>query len=160
MRLVLSIMEVVINSRAVRFNSESGEIFMQYRNTGEWRPVKLSATRDPRYLTVWITDRYYYYHRVIYKFYNPDWDINCDPGYVIDHKDTNQSNNEYSNLRRITIQQNAFNTNARGTRFHKSLKKWQAQIKLNGKEIHLGLFVLEEDAHQAYLAAKLIYHII
>jgi hypothetical protein len=152
-------MEAVINSRVVRFNPESGEIFMQYRNTGEWRPIKISES-NTIYLRVFITDKHYLYHRVVYKFYNPDWNMDCDPGYVIDHKDTNKKNNEYSNLRRITKQQNEFNTNARGTYFDKSRNKWRAQIRLNGKNIYLGRFVLEEDAHQAYLAAKLIYHII
>ena len=38
------------------------------------------------------------------------------------------------------------------------IKKWHAQIKLNGKSIHLGYFDKEEDAKNAYLKAKLIYH--
>ena len=152
-------MEAVINGREVRFNPASREIFMQYRNTGEWRPIKLSKS-NRIYLRVFITDRHYLYHRVIYKMYNPAWDIDCDAGYVIDHKDTNKLNNKYSNLRRITKQQNEFNTNARGTYFDKSRNKWRASIRLTGKDKFLGRFVLEEDAHQAYLAAKLIYHII
>ena len=152
-------MEAVINSREVRFNPESGEIFMQYRNTGEWRPIKISNS-SIIYLRVFITDRHYLYHRVVYKMYNPEWDIDCDTGFVIDHEDTNKLNNKYSNLRRITKQQNEFNTNARGTYFDKSRNKWRASIRLNGKTIYLGRFVLEEDARNAYLAAKLIHHII
>ena len=31
---------------------------------------------------------------------------------------------------------------------------------VNGKKIHLGLFDTKEDAHNAYLNAKKIYHII
>ena len=34
------------------------------------------------------------------------------------------------------------------------------RIRLNGKDIHLGLFTDESEARQAYLDAKKIYHII
>ena len=38
------------------------------------------------------------------------------------------------------------------------MNKWKAQIRLDGKLKHLGYFVNEEDARNAYLNAKLIYH--
>ena len=36
--------------------------------------------------------------------------------------------------------------------------RYEAQIKVNNKSIHLGSFDKEEDARQAYLDAKKIYH--
>jgi hypothetical protein len=74
----------------------------------------------------------------------------------IDHIDQNKSNNNISNFRPATQQQNSFNTNAKG--YIKRAKKWQAQIMLDGKKIHLGCFNTKEEAHQAYLDAKEIYH--
>jgi hypothetical protein len=37
-----------------------------------------------------------------------------------------------------------------GVSWHKSTKKWQANINLKDKRIYLGLFKTEEDAHKAY----------
>ena len=38
--------------------------------------------------------------------------------------------------------------------------KFHAQIILKKRNIYLGLFSTKENAHNAYLAAKLIYHVI
>lgn len=79
----------------------------------------------------------------------------------IDHKDGNRSNNRICNLREVTYQQNHHNrTTAKGYSFHKRKNKFQSRIKLNGKNIYLGYFNTEEEAHQVYLDAKKIYHII
>ena len=40
-----------------------------------------------------------------------------------------------------------------GVSWHKQGKKWQAQIKINGRRHYLGLFDNEENAHEAYLKA-------
>jgi len=82
------------------------------------------------------------------------------PKQVIDHQDRDKSNNFVSNLRIVTSQQNQFNRNARGYYWNKQMKKWKAQIKLNRKNIYLGLFEKEEDAKKAYEDAKPIHHII
>lgn len=37
--------------------------------------------------------------------------------------------------------------------------RWRGQIVLNGKSKHLGCFATEEEAHEAYLAAKRQIHI-
>lgn len=51
-------------------------------------------------------------------------------------------------------------TNAKGYWWNKRDKKYQAQIKLDGKYIYVGGYDTEEDAHSAYLKAKEQYHII
>jgi hypothetical protein len=79
----------------------------------------------------------------------------------IDHIDGNPLNNSVDNLRIVSHQENHLNrTTAKGYCFHKSHNKFQAQIRLNGKQIYLGRFDKEEDARQSYLNAKLIYHTI
>jgi hypothetical protein len=80
--------------------------------------------------------------------------------YVIDHIDRNKRNNKISNLRSVTSQQNNFNRICRGAFYNKLNKNWRAQIKTNGKTISLGSFKTEEEAIEAYLNAKELYHII
>jgi len=82
-------------------------------------------------------------------------------GMVCDHIDGNPCNNSRSNLREVTHQQNDMNrTRAKGYYWSKAMGKWRAQIQLNGKQIHLGYFDLEEDARAAYERGKAKYHLI
>lgn len=80
------------------------------------------------------------------------------PNNFIDHINRNPSDNRIENLRIVTPQQNTFNTNAKGYYFHKPSQKYLSRIILDGKSIHIGFFENEQDAHEAYLKAKKIYH--
>ena len=83
------------------------------------------------------------------------------PENQIDHIDGNRSNNKIDNLRDVTNQHNQWNrVNAKGYVWSKQHKKFMARVRLNGKNIHIGLFDTTEEAHNAYLEAKKIYHII
>ena len=58
-------------------------------------------------------------------------------------------------------QKNSFNrTTVKGYSFIKRINKFQSQICLDDKRIYLGLFNTEQEAREAYLEAKKIYHII
>jgi hypothetical protein len=77
----------------------------------------------------------------------------------IDHINGNKLDNRIENLREVTNQQNQFNKRkVKG--YYKKNNKFSSEIKLNGKKIKLGCFETKEEAHQAYLNAKKIYHII
>jgi len=84
----------------------------------------------------------------------------------VDHKDTNKLNNSFLNLRLATQSQNMSNrgkqvvntSGYKGVRFHKPTGKWQAYIKVNYKQKHLGLFEFIEDAAFAYNQAALKFH--
>lgn len=79
----------------------------------------------------------------------------------IDHINGVRDDNRIKNLREVTRQQNQHNrTTAKGYSFDKNSKKWCARIGYNKKCIHLGYFDKEEDARDAYLSAKNIYHVI
>jgi hypothetical protein len=89
-------------------------------------------------------------HRVI---------MNPPPNMEIDHINGNRQDNRRCNLRIVTKQQNAFNRpRVKGYSWHKSSNKWQAYICLNGKLQYLGSYSNEQEARDAYLAAKEKHH--
>jgi len=97
---------------------------------------------------------------MLYLARNPGWDIfDCSSSNCIDHINHSRTDNSIENLRVVTNQQNHFNrSNVKGYTWSKRDSKWRAQIMLNQKNKHLGLFEKEEDARAAYLDAKKIYH--
>jgi len=78
----------------------------------------------------------------------------------IDHIDRERTNNNLSNLRIVTNQENNFNQDAKGYYFVKSRNKWGAYIKLNGIAKNLGHFDTEQEAIIARHKAKEKYYII
>ena len=79
------------------------------------------------------------------------------PNFVIDHIDRDKTNNNVSNLRYITQQQNNFNKNAKGYRIMKN--GFSAQIQLNEKK-YSKYFKTEVEAKNWYLEQKSILHVI
>jgi hypothetical protein len=76
---------------------------------------------------------------------------------MIDHKNGIRNDNRIDNLRESNSSHNQQNAvNAKGyTLFN---NKYKAQISSNGNILYLGYYKTEEEAHQAYLDAKKIYH--
>lgn len=79
----------------------------------------------------------------------------------IDHINSIRNDNRILNLRSVTRQQNQWNRlTAKGYTWHKKTEKYSAQIRINNKTINLGYYNTEEEARNAYLNAKQIYHVI
>jgi hypothetical protein len=80
-------------------------------------------------------------------------------GEVVDHISGQTLDNRRCNLRVVSVRTNATNTQRHrnghlaGTTYDKKVKKWKAQIIVDGNNKYLGLFTTKEEAHQAYLQA-------
>ena len=113
-----------------------------------WNPKSLRLIRG--------VGRYTFMHRLI---------LNCKKGEIVDHINHNGLDNRRSNLRIVTIQQNAMNSRPRkgGTSKYKGVclskrdNRWQAKIKFNKNTIWLGSYASEVDAAKAYNQAALKY---
>jgi hypothetical protein len=86
-----------------------------------------------------------------------------DPKVTVDHKDRSGLNCQRYNLRIATRSQNASNTalsanntsGYKGVSYHKARNKWQAQIRINYRNMYLGCFATAEEAARAYDAAAI-----
>ena len=152
-----------IDGRELMINEDdSNDIkILRIRYTPKWIQLAI-GTRTNGYKSIKINEKQKALHRVIYYAHNQDWNIHdSSKNNFIDHIDGDKTNNNISNLRVVTSQQNQFNMrNIKGYTWCKRDKKWRAQIQLNKKGIHLGYFDTEEEARNAYLEAKKKYHII
>jgi hypothetical protein len=160
-----------IDGRDLKIHKENpDDIFMlrTHHNKGKmknpkWNQLKIQ-TNEKGYKLIYVAKKNYRLHRVNYFAWNQDWNIHDNSKKnEIDHiKSTDKldkhQNNNIENLRVVTHQQNLFNTNRKGYYWCKQNQKWHTRIQVNGKQKHLGYFLLEDEARQAYLEAKKIYH--
>ena len=87
-------------------------------------------------------------------------------GMDVDHKNVNPLDNRRENLRVATTQQNQYNKNKnktntsgfKGVSFKKQNQKFVAQIRIDGKNKHLGYFSTAEGAHECYKRAAIQHH--
>jgi len=94
------------------------------------------------------------------------WMTGAWPSSEVDHKDGDTLNDRWSNLRLASRLENSRNRAAqinnklgvKGVYFDKTLRRYRAQIKGDGRRWHLGLFDSTEEAHVAYCAAAKKYH--
>jgi AP2 domain. len=138
-------------------DDEDYELVSQYKWCARWSPgmrsyYAVTNIRKPDGKRIHLQ-----MHRLI---------TNAQKGEVVDHINHNTLDNRKSELRLCTHSQNLHNqgrnskntSGYKGVHWYKRYKKWQAQIKLNGKKIHLGYFSTPEEAHAAYCKAALELH--
>ena len=158
--------EFKLYGRNCRFYSVD-RIDMEFRNiTGNWRPVKFTNLKIYKCIKFNVDGKQFgmLLHRVVYFAHNQDWNIyDGSTNNSIDHINHEAGvplDNSITNLRVVNNQQNQFNTNAKGYSFNKNRNKYEAKIRINGKLIHLGYYDTTDEARNAYLDAKKIYHLI
>lgn len=94
--------------------------------------------------------------------------MGCQPGdgKEVDHIDGNKLNNSLDNLRFATRSQNNANVKRRrdnqsgykGVNWMKKPGKWRAEITINKKNKHIGLYHTKEEAYSAYCAAAQAFY--
>jgi hypothetical protein len=162
--------EFVLKNRKFRLHPDGIIYVRAHRNgvetkNGTWKQVKFCETSSSAYLQCKLrfdgVPCMVVKHRLVYYAHNQSWNIfDSSMNNMIDHINGNRSDNHIENLRKVTHQQNMWNSKAKGYTWSKGKSKWQSQIMINHKKKHLGYFDNEEDARNAYLEAKNTYHII
>lgn len=105
------------------------------------------------YCQVSFKGRIVYYHRLLWILVNGP----IPEGIVLDHKDGDKLNNNLENLRLLTNRENAQNTKYHrdgslpGVHWYKQCAKWQAYIQVDGKVLHIGYFITQLEAFDAYI---------
>ena len=92
-------------------------------------------------------------HRIAWFIYHKEM-----PPSIIDHINGDKLNNEISNIRSCTQQQNQMNrpklqnntSGYKGVSWASDRKKWRAHIRYNNKLIHIGQFDCPKEASKAY----------
>ena len=115
---------------------------------------KISVNKSHGYYQVKLNGKPHYLHRLLAEAFIP----NPENKPEVDHIDGDRKNNALSNLRWATHAENGRNRKKRkdntsdytGVSFHEVTGKWRAQIKVDGKEKHLGLFHTKEEAAAVY----------
>ena len=112
-----------------------------------------------KYIRIKIKCKPYKAHRLAFFYMKGYWPIE------IDHDDGNGLNNKWGNLFDVTHLNNCRNkrlsvrnkSGCSGVDWHKRIKKWQARITINYKELHLGYFLKINDAIKTRKAAEKKY---
>ena len=152
-----------LKNRKLKMNKEDSEniwVWKEHKKRKSyWYKLKLNETNNG-YYRINISNKEIRHHRVVYFAHNQNWDIFHEPRKnLIDHIDRNPKNNHINNLRVGTDSLNQQNKKyVKGYSWKKKDKIFQASICIDGKGIHLGSYKIEEDARNAYLEAKKIYH--
>ena len=134
-----------IHSNGSVENTKTGRTLKPRIINGGYYHVDLK-NRDGNYKNVYV-------HKLVARYFikNPD-KKRC-----IDHIDRDRLNNDYRNLRWATYLENSRNHSKRsdntsgyiGVCWNKKANKWKVQIKVNGKNIYIGVYDDIEDAKRA-----------
>lgn len=115
------------------------------------------------YREICVHGKKYWAHRLAWLFFYGEM-----PQENIDHINGNRDDNRIINLRLASVALNNQNrrsaqannkTGLLGVCWHKKTNKFRAQIKLNGKKIHIGLYSTKELAYAAYVETKRKIHL-
>jgi len=152
-------MEITLNNIRVKYEND---VLWRWLKGGRWRAVKQTPNGKNGYSLLEIDGKMYYYHRVVFKICNNNWDItDSSSDNQIDHIcGVKPLDNRIENLRVLNNQKNMRNNLhfVKGYSYNKRTNKYTAQIMVNHKKIHLGCYDTAEEAREAYLKAKPIYH--
>lgn len=137
----------------LEYSPETG-VFTWKKSSGRVKAgAKAGWTTHNGYLKIAIDKVEYTAHRLAWFYTYNKW-----PTEDLDHINGERQNNKLSNLREATRSQNLQNKGKQcnntsgfiGVSYNKSRGKWDARLKVCGKQICLGLFETAEEASKAY----------
>lgn len=141
----------------IYYDAESG-IFTWLKGTRKGKQAGCSDSYG--YIRIVIDQKFYKAHRLAWLYVHGNF-----PKIEIDHKNGIRDDNRIINLRdgsRTCNTQNQIVQRKNSKHKYRGVTikngKWWAKIVANKKQIDLGLYDSEEDAHKAYIQGKIKYH--
>ena len=139
----------------LRYNPEDGHF---YWTDSRSRHAKFGARAGGQsnhgYIRICLFRRKIMAHRLAWLFQTGSWPPS---GLMVDHINRNRSDNRWDNLRLCSPTGNSCNASKRrdnssgesGVSFQKASGKWRSYIRMDGRQIHIGLFETAEEAISA-----------
>ena len=130
--------------------------------------TKMKKVGDPAgyvanhgYVVLLVGKKIYLAHRLAWLYIHGRW-----PDKNLDHINKDLVDNRMANLRECLQVENMQNkrqyrnnsSGCTGVVWNKKSRRWQAQIQVRGKNVHLGFFVLKDDAIKARKEAEPVIH--
>jgi len=143
----------------ISYDPFSGQFTWLRPLAAQIRPGSMAGSiNGDGYLSITFDGQKYQGHRLAWFLH-----FGVDPESDVDHVNMDRADNRIENLRLASPSQNMWNTKARtaygkGVHFHRQSRKFVAQIRIHGRQTHLGLFPTAEEAREAYQAAAAKHH--
>lgn len=144
------------------FTYDSGRLYWKIKPSKKIAIGSQAGSKNGAgYIEVWWNNIRYTAHVIIWEMHNGPIPV----GMEVDHDDHIRDHNDIKNLNLVTHSQNMKNqsksqrntSGTTGVTWKKDRMKWHAQIRINGKNKHLGFFDEMEDAIEARNAANRQY---
>jgi len=143
------------NLRGFKYSPQTGNVYRSQQQGRNGARGVIRGKNPGGYLHFQYKGKMISCHRAAFQLRNID-----PTGMEVDHINGIRADNRWENLRLVTSRDNAnnksFHRNGRkvGARFCNQKNKWLSEIIIGGKSNHLGFFLNEDDAHNAYIEAK------
>ena len=143
------------------YNMETGIFIWKISPSKAVKAGDVAGNIDKRgYSTLGIRGEIYRTHRLAWLYVTGSW-----PTGMIDHINGIKADNRLVNLRDVGAGGNSENVRKPNKRNKSGFmgviwyqNKWRASITVNRKTIRIGDYATPEEAHQAYLNAKRMFH--
>ena len=123
---------------------------------GKWTVVANRKNNNNGYCQVGLNGGLVMYHNIIWILSTGKY---IPSGLVVDHINGNRLDSRMENMRLVTDRINNQNMEVHrdgklvGCAFCKHAKRYKTKIQINSKQIYLGYFKTEQEAHRAYTTA-------
>jgi hypothetical protein len=137
----------------LEYDPDTGVFTWRVKRGGSaWPGVISGCLKDSGYRVISIYNRLYSAHRLAWLYMYDVW-----PSEEIDHINGVRDDNRINNLREATRKQNSANRRKFGGDLPKGVtrhwRRFRAQIRIQGRVKHLGIYDTPEQAHAAYCEA-------